>query len=112
GHELAEPSLLVVVARLPAPGGPSVEMWQLYAHDRRLQLVQARVVAELLVVDLVARAVEAQNACLLGDLLVAGEDHASVAEAAEVLGRIERERRSGAQRARTAVRGVRADRLR
>ena len=85
---------------LAAPVGPLVEMRQLHAQDRRLELVQARVVADLLVVDLVARAVEAQDARLFGDPLVGGDDHAAVAEAAEVLGREERERRGGSERAR------------
>ena len=45
-HELAEAGLLVVGARAPAPVGPAVEVGELHAQDRRLQLVQARVVAE------------------------------------------------------------------
>ncbi len=79
-------------------------MRELHAQDRRLQLVQARVVAEQLVGDLVARAVEAQHACLVGELCVVGDDHAPVAEAAKVLRGKERERgglaeRAGAKRA-------------
>ena len=62
------PGLLVVRGRRAATVGPAVEVGQLDAQDRRLQLVQARVVADLLVADLVARAVEAQHSRALGDL--------------------------------------------
>ena len=66
--QLAEPGLLVV-ARPPArrPSAQLVEVGQLHAQDRRLELVQARVVADLLVGDLVVGAVEAQRARALGD---------------------------------------------
>jgi hypothetical protein len=58
---------------------------QLDAQDRGLQLVEAAVVADLLEADLVARAVEAQGAHALGDLVVARDDRTAVAEGAEVL---------------------------
>ena len=64
--ELCDPAR----AGLPPAGGPFVEVRQLHPQDRGLQLVKARVVADLLVADLVARAVEAQGPGLLGDPLI------------------------------------------
>jgi len=53
--ELAEPRLLVVAAGRAAAVGLRIETWELHAQYRRLQLVQPRVVAHVLVGDLVAR---------------------------------------------------------
>ena len=97
--ELAEAGLLVVARGGAAPVGPAVERRQLDAQDRRLQLVEARVVADVLVGHLVVRAVEAQHPRRLRDGVVVRRDRAAVAEAAEVLGGKEAERR-GAGRAR------------
>jgi hypothetical protein len=77
--EGAQSGLLVVAARLVSAAGPVVEMGKLHAQDGGLKLVQTRVVAEQFVVDLVARAVEAQHACALGDPIVGGHDRAAVA---------------------------------
>ena len=51
--ELAEPGVRIVAPRRAAPVGPAVEVRQLDAQDRRLQLVEAAVVADVLVGDLV-----------------------------------------------------------
>ena len=84
--ELAEPGRLVVAARRAAALAPGVEVRQLEPQQRRLQLVEARVVAHQLEALLVARAVEAQHPHALGDLVVRARHRAAVAEAAEVLG--------------------------
>ena len=88
-------------ARRPRSGAPAARRpsaqpsrcGQLHAQDRGLQLVQARVVADVLVGDLVLRAVEAQHPHAVGQRVVVGRDRAAVAEAAEVLRREEAERR-------------------
>src|SRR3954451_6357716 len=102
-RQLAEPGLRVPLADVAAVRRPALELGQLHAQDRGLQLVEARVVAHVLVGDLVPRAVEAQHAHAVGDLRVAGGDRAAVAERAEVLRRVEGERRDRAQRARAAI---------
>ena len=79
--------------------GPRVEVGQLHAQDRGLQLVQARVVADLVVGDLVVGAVEAQRARTLGDTGIGCGDGAAVAEPPEVLGGKEGESGRGAERA-------------
>ena len=53
------------------------------------------------------RAVEAQHPRVLGDGVVVGRDRAAVAEAGEVLGGKEAERRGAAERARRGRRGER-----
>jgi hypothetical protein len=87
-------------------------VWELDAQDRRLQRVEPRVVADQLEGLLVARPVEAQHPHALGDLVVACEHRAAVAEGAEVLGREEGQSGGRAQRARAAGRRTRAERLR
>ena len=87
-----------------APGGaaalaPRVHVRELHAQRGGLQLVEAAVVADLREGLLVRRAVEAQRAHALGQRGVVGRDRAAVAQAAEVLGRVEGERRDRAQRA-------------
>ena len=86
-------------ARRSAAVAPAVELRKQDAQHRGLELVEARVVADLLVGDLVARAVEAQRPHALGDRVVVRGDRAAVAEAAEVLRREEREGRRRAERA-------------
>ena len=98
-------------ARAPAPVGPLVEVGQLHAQDRRLQLVQARVVADPLVADLVVGAVEAERAGRLCDLRVRGGDDAAVAERPEVLGGEEGEGGRGSERAGAPVGAAGAGRL-
>src|SRR5918997_992969 len=88
---------------------PAVEVRELHAQDAGLQLVQARVVADQLERLLVARAVEAQRAQRLVQLGGVGGDGAAVAERADVLRRVEGERRDRPERPRAAaVRQARA----
>src|SRR3984957_11242578 len=96
-HQLTQPRLLVVAPGGATSVGPRVEVGQLHPQDRGLQLVEATVVADLLVADLVVGAVEAQHSRALRDLGIGGGDHASVAEAPEVLGGEEGERRGGSE---------------
>ena len=59
--QLAEPELLVARSRLAARAVPAVDLAEEEAQHRRLELVQARVVADRLEILLLARAVEAQD---------------------------------------------------
>src|SRR4051794_32908466 len=61
-HELAEPKLRISRDSCAATFCPAVELLEEDAQERRLQLVEARVVADEVEVDLVARAVESENA--------------------------------------------------
>ena len=87
--EIAETELGVARGRLAAAAVPLVEMRQEEAEERRLQLVEARVVADEVEVDLVARAVEREDAQTVGELLVVRDDEPAVAEAEEILRRKE-----------------------
>ena len=98
--QLAQARLAVVLPRRPAPVGPAVEVGKLHAHDRGLQVIQARVVAHVVVGDLVVGAVDAQHPRPRGQPFLGRGDRAAVAEAPEVLGGKEAERRRGAQGAR------------
>jgi hypothetical protein len=89
--EVAEPELGVASGRLAPQTIPLRYVGQHHAQPRRLQLVEARVVADELEVALVARAVEAEQADPLRERLVGDRDQAAVAEAAEVLRRVEGE---------------------
>ena len=91
--ELAEPELRVPGRHLAAAAVPLVEMRQEDPQERRLQLVETRVVADEVEVGLVAGAVEREHADAVGELLVARRDEAAVAEAEEVLRREEAVRR-------------------
>ena len=106
----AEPELRVARRRLTPQLDPAVELREEDAQDRGLQLVEARVVAEQLEVDLVARAVEAKHPDALRKLRIVQRHEAAVAETEEVLRRIEAERRrdAGARDVRRAerLRGV------
>src|SRR6478752_4044608 len=87
-------------------------MWQLHAEHRRLHGVEPRAEAERLVMvaidlPLVPIATEARR-----QVAVAGDDHAGIAERAQVLRRIEREAAGTTERARRAPTPARADRLR
>ena len=66
-----------------------VQRAELDAQQRGLQLVEARVVADLVVVVLDARAIVAQHPQPFGERRVVGGHGAAVAERAEVLARIE-----------------------
>ena len=106
--ELAEAELGVPRGSLAATAVPLVEMRQEEAEERRLQLVEPRVVADEVEVDLVARAVEGEDAQSLGELFVVRHDEPAVAEAEEVLRREEAVRRED-----TVLRDTRrAERLR
>ena len=95
--QLAEPGIAIAALRIAAAAGPFIQVRQLHPQDRRLELVQPRVVAERLIADLVARAVEAQEPGLFGEGAVGGDDCSAVSEAGEVLGRVEGERGRGAE---------------
>src|SRR2546423_12417303 len=89
----AEPELGVARRGLASRRDPAVELGEEDAQDRGLELVEARVVAEQLEVDLVPRAVEAEHPQPFGELRVVGRDEAPVPEREEVLRRIEAKRR-------------------
>src|SRR5438034_5317987 len=71
-------------------------MWEENAKRCGLQLVQARVDAHVLEGLLVLRAVEAEHADPLVELLVANRHEPAVAESEEVFGRVEAECRRDA----------------
>ena len=91
--ELAEPELGVPCSRLAALRVPAVEVLEEEPERGRLELVEPRVRADVLEVALVARAVEPEHPHALGDVFVETGDEPAVADAAEVLRRIEAERR-------------------
>src|ERR1700728_899893 len=87
-------------------------MRQLNAQDRRLQLGEARRVADPIEGLLVARPVEAELTHALGELGVIRRDRSGIPERAEVLRRVEAERGCGSERAGTPVRATRSGSLR
>src|SRR5919197_391815 len=87
--ELAEAELGVARSGLAAAAVPLVEVRQEDAQERRLQLVEARVVPHEVEVVLVPRAVEREQADAVGELRVARRHEPAVAEAEEVLRREE-----------------------
>ena len=95
--DLAEPELAVAVGGLAAQRRPAVELAQEDAQRRGLDLVEPRVGSHVLEDPLGLRAVEAQHADALGELGVVDRDEAAVAEAEEVLRRVEAERRGDAR---------------
>ncbi len=96
-HEVAEPELRVARGGLAAAARPLLELLEEQAQERGLELVEARVVADELEVDLVARAVEGEHVHPLAELVVVDRDEPAVAEAEEVLRRVEAERRRDAR---------------
>src|SRR5205085_1185401 len=70
-----------------------------HAQHSGLDLVQPRVVAHVLKMPFIPRTVKAERARQLGQLVVVGGYRAAVAETAEVLRRVEGDRRDVAQRA-------------
>ena len=66
----AETELSVAGSGFAALSDPAVQLREEHAQDCGLQLVEPRVVADHFEVDLVARAVEAEPAHALGELLV------------------------------------------
>src|SRR3954447_6883433 len=95
GHldEVAQPERAVPLRRLAPEARPLVELRQEHAQERRLQLVEARVVADELEVLLRPRSVEAQEPDALAQLLVQYGHEAAVTEREQVLRRIEAEGR-------------------
>jgi hypothetical protein len=93
---VAEAELGVARGRLAPLRDPRVELGQEDPQDGGLQLVEARVVAEQLEVDLVAGAVEAEHAHALRELRIVRGDETPVAEREQVLRRVEAERRRNA----------------
>ena len=82
----------VVGGRMRAPLHiPLVEKAQLDAQDRRLNLVHARVEAELLVVVALFRAVVAKQAQPARQLGIGGGDRTALAVGAQILGEVEAE---------------------
>src|SRR5207253_9329785 len=70
---------------------PGVQVAELDPEDRRLDLVEAAVEADLVVQVAAPAAVRAQHAQPLADRGVGRRHHAAVAGAAQVLGRVEAE---------------------
>src|SRR2546426_11567491 len=87
--ELAEPELGIVRCGLRRAAVPGVELGEEEAKEPSLELVEAGVVADEVEIPLVARAVKREHAHAVGKLRVARRDEAAVAEAEEVLRRIE-----------------------
>ena len=96
---IAQPLCVAATRRVPG-----VEVGQLDPQQRRLQPVQPLVVADHDVLALAALAEMAQLPDTSRELSVVGTHRAPVAERAEVLARVERERRRVAERARRACR--------
>src|ERR671919_1092039 len=94
---LAESELGVARGRATACLVPPAEAWEEDAEHRGLDGIQARVRAHELERLLVVRAVEAEHADALGDVIVETGHEAAVSEREEVLGREEAERRAHAR---------------
>src|ERR1700751_3629241 len=82
---------------------PAVEMRELHPEQRRLQTVEALVVAEFDVFALDPLTQVAQSADPGCKHVVVGADCAAVAECSQVLARIERESRGVSQRSRATT---------
>src|SRR5205807_10126612 len=95
-HEVAEAKLGVARRSIAATAVPLVEMRQEEPEERRLQLVEARVVADEVEVGLVARAVERENAHAVREIFVVRDNETAIAEAEEILRRKEAVRRDDA----------------
>ncbi len=89
----------VVGGVLAAGLGPGVQVRQLDQQGGGLDRVQAEVAADVLVIVLGLAAVISHHAKAMGQGLVAGDDHAAVADTAEVLAGKEAETPAGADRA-------------
>ena len=92
--------------------GPDGQVAQVDRQDRGLHRVQSAVHADGRVVVLLRRPVIRDLADAVGQRGVGRQDGTAVAERAEVLGRVERERPDGAERARRAPAPRRPDGLR
>src|SRR5436190_17223589 len=95
--ELAEPKRGIPGSGFTAQPRPIVEPPEEDPQRRGLELVEPRVVADELEVDLVARTVEAQHPHAVAERFVGDRDEAAVAEPEEVLRGIEAERRRDAR---------------
>src|SRR4051795_2583797 len=95
-HELAEAQLGVPGRRSAPRLVPACELRQEDAQERGLQLVEARVVSDELEVGLVLGAVEGEELDALRKLVVVRRHEPTVAEAEEVLRRVEAEGRDRA----------------
>ena len=94
----------VLLGRRDAPGVGRGDVWQLHPEQGRLERVEARVVADGLVVVLPQPAVRAELARLGRERGVVGREQARVAPRAEVLGREERVAPDRPERARLPAR--------
>ena len=105
-------ALDLVLGRGAAPGlRPAVELRQQHPQRRRLDLVEARVVAHVVEGLLVRRPVEAQATGAVRHLVAPGDDRAAVAQAWQVLRGEERERGRVCERTRAAAAARSAGRL-
>ena len=104
-------SLVIERGVFLAAVGPAVEVFQLDVEDGRLQGVQAEVAADELVEVGRSRAVDAQELQPVVEGGVVGQDHAGVAEGAQVLGGEEGEAAHVADRAAAAALVLGADGL-
>ena len=103
----------VVPGDRPPPGVVDVEAGELEADERRLDLTHPEVLADVDVDVLLGHPVDAEAAHRVGERLVVGRHGATVADAAQVLGRVERvdRRRAGDRPQRTVgLRGILDDR--
>ena len=95
---LADAELAVALGRLTPTARPAVQLPEEEAERCGLDLVQPRVAADEMEVDLVLRPVETEHADALGDLSVGCSHQPAVTEAEQVLRRIEAEGRGCARR--------------
>src|SRR5215213_3544771 len=82
----------------PARGVPRIEILQFYSQYGRMERIEAAVEAAQHMVVLLALAIVAQHPQRFSYLLIAGDNHPTIAGRAEVLARIKAERRRVAQR--------------
>ena len=92
----------VASRNLPAQAGPGVKVAELHPEHGRLERVEPGVETDLMVMVLRLHAMHAEPGHPAGQLRVVGRDHAPIAEAAQVLGRVEAERGHVAERHRPA----------
>src|SRR5512141_2841554 len=88
----SEPEPRVTNGRLSTRRNPTVELREEDAQHRRLDLVEARVVADQLEVDLVTGAVKAEHADAFREFGIIHGHEPAVPDAEEILRRIEAER--------------------
>src|SRR5262249_31709986 len=91
---------------------PLVKMLELDRENGRLQGIESEIPADIGVMVFRFRAVNPHHSQASGEAIVIGDDHASIAEAAEVLCREEAETGQGRELAYSLSVVIRADRLR